>query len=291
MIKKLFQTGCPLCYLGLVCAITLLAGCDSQSYSSPEGYDLRKPEKAELGKVLNEISGISYNLNDSSLLAIADSKKKIFEISLKRGKLRDYTDDIVGPDQDLEDIVNLEKAVYLLSSKGQIYEVPLGGDTATVNAYTLPSQGKNDFESLYFDASVNSLILLCKSCASDKGQQRRSAFRFDLETKQFDSTEFFSISTNDVRKILKNDDAKFDPSAASIHPLNKRLYILSSAGNLLVVADTRGKIIEAFNLNPDEHPQAEGIAFAPNGDMFITNEGKFGTPTLQVFKYQTGKKK
>jgi hypothetical protein len=66
---------------------------------------------------------------------------------------------------------------------------------------------------------------------------------------------------------------------------------LSSAGNLLVIADTRGKIIEAYNLDPDLFPQAEGIAFAPNGDMFITNEGKNGPPTLQLFKYQNSKNK
>jgi uncharacterized protein YjiK len=58
-----------------------------------------------------------------------------------------------------------------------------------------------------------------------------------------------------------------------------------------VIADTRGKIIEAYKLSEQQFPQAEGIAFAPNGDMFITNEGKFGAPTLLEFKYQNGKKK
>jgi hypothetical protein len=66
---------------------------------------------------------------------------------------------------------------------------------------------------------------------------------------------------------------------------------LSSAGNLLVIADTRGKIIEAYHLNEEQFPQAEGIAFAPNGDMFITNEGKYNAPTLQEFKYLNGKNK
>jgi uncharacterized protein YjiK len=69
------------------------------------------------------------------------------------------------------------------------------------------------------------------------------------------------------------------------------LYILSSAGNLLVITDTRGKAIAGYNLNPDDYPQAEGIAFAPNGDMFISNEGKQGKPTLKVFRYQSEKKK
>ena len=90
--------------------------------------------------------------------------------------------------------------------------------------------------------------------------------------------------------MLKNDDAKFEPSAAAIHPVNKRLYILSSAGQLLVITDTRGQVAEAYDLNPDLFPQAEGIAFAPNGDMYISNEGKSGAPTLLRFSYlQKGK--
>jgi uncharacterized protein YjiK len=91
---------------------------------------------------------------------------------------------------------------------------------------------------------------------------------------------------------LKNADAKFEPSAAAIHPVSKRLFVLSSAGQLLVVTDTRGQVIEAYTLNPDLYPQAEGIAFAPNGDMYITNEGKYGKPTLYYFPFQqAGKKK
>ncbi|MGZ5191618.1 MAG: SdiA-regulated domain-containing protein [Flavisolibacter sp.] len=244
-----------------------------------------------MGKVLNEISGISYNPNDSSLLAISDSKKKIFEINLKRLRLRDYSNEIIGPDQDIEDIVNLEDSIYLLSSKGQIYEYIMGkSDSATLKSYMLDASGKNDFESLYYDSASRGIVLLCKSCAVDKGKQLRSAYRFDLETKQFDTTAIFNISTADVKKMMKDDDAKFDPSAAAIHPINKNLYILSSAGNLLVIADNNGKLLSGYNLNPDDHPQAEGIAFAPNGDMYITNEGKYGRPTLQLFKYK-GKNK
>jgi uncharacterized protein YjiK len=291
--KEVIQMKCLL-YLsaGLVCTATLLVACGLGDYPSPQGYRLDKPQKSELGKSLNEISGIAYNQADTSLLAISDSKKKVFEISLKKQKLQDFTDNVVPADQDLEDLEVVGGQVYLLSSKGLIYKVPAHAkDTTGVSGYELNVQGQNDFETLYYDPSVNGLIMICKSCSFEKGKHTRTAFRFDLDTKTFDSTAFYTISTDDVKKLMKNDNAKFDPSAAAINPLNKRLYILSSAGNLLVVTDTKGKVIEAYNLNPDEHPQAEGIAFAPNGDMYITNEGKYGKPTLQVFRYQNGKKK
>lgn len=288
-MKQLIQTKCPiLLWTVLVCTITLL-GCKQQSYKSPEGYDINKPEKENLGKVLNEISGICFNNDDNTLLAISDSKEKVFLINIHKQKLKDYTDKVVGPGSDIEDVVKVDSAVYLLSSKGIIYEV--GAKKDTVRSYTFPSGDQNDFETLYYDPSVKSLVMVCKKCPVDKGKDMRSAFRFDLAKKQFDPSAFFTFSTAEVKTLLKDDNAKFDPSAAAIHPVNKRLYILSSAGNLLVIADTRGKIIEAYELSPEQFPQAEGIAFAPNGDMFITNEGKYGAPTLQMFKYHNGKNK
>jgi hypothetical protein len=60
---------------------------------------------------------------------------------------------------------------------------------------------------------------------------------------------------------------------------------LSSAGQLLVIADTKGRVEEVYPLNPDKFPQAEGITFAPNGTMYISNEGKYGHPTLLMFPY------
>jgi len=290
MMKQLLQTKCPVTlWTVLVCAITLSPGCKGQSYASPDGYDLDKPQKDNLGKVLNEISGITFNEDDNTLLAISDSKEKVFQLNVDKLKLKDYTDKVVGPDTDLEDIVKVDSILYLLSSKGVIYEV--GPKADTVRTYTFPSDDQNDFETLYYDPSAKGLIMVCKKCPADKGRDMRSAYRFDLTKKQFDPSAFFTFNTEEVKQLLKDDNAKFDPSAACIHPKNKRLYVLSSAGNLLVIADTRGKIIEAYQLNADQFPQAEGIAFAPNGDMYISNEGKYGSPTIQIFKYQNGKNK
>jgi uncharacterized protein YjiK len=293
MMQRSVQTKCPLLLLAChVYAATLLLACNDRSYNSPEGYDLKKPQKMELGKVLNEISGLTWYPENNALLAISDSKEKVFEINIEKRKLKDFTDRIVGPQNDLEDLVRVDSTLYLLSSKGIIYEVPRDKRAENVRAYTFPSDQVNDFETLYFDPSVNSLVMVCKTCAFEKDKDAHSAFRFDLTKRAFDSSAFYIIDDNEVKKMVKDDKAKFKPSAAAIHPLNKKLYILSSAGNLLVITDTRGQVLEAYNLNPDEFPQAEGIAFAPTGDMYISNEGKYGgRANLDIFPFQQGKKK
>lgn len=292
-MKQLIQTKCPTLLLALlVYAVTLLSGCKGEGYGSPQGYDLNKPREMQLGKVLNEISGLDYMDEDSMLMAISDSKEKVFGIDLKTKKLKDLTDKAIPKDSDTEDVVFLNDSIYLLSSWGEIRVVAPGArDTLGLDRYTMNLDGTNDFETMYHDPTAKALILICKTCENEKRQGIRTAYRFDLQTRQFDTTAFFTISKTDIESLLKDTEAKVDPSSAAINPIDKRLYILSSAGNLLIVTDTRGKVIEAYKLNPDKFPQPEGIAFAPNGDMYISNEGKYGKPTLLFFKHQTGKKK
>jgi len=286
-MRKLFQTQCLsfIVLLFLVISIACIA-CGEQASSSPRGYNIRKPVKSELGKDVNEISGLTYNAEDTSLLAVSDSKRKVFELDLLRMKLKDYSEKIYKQ-EDFEDLVKIDTTIYVLISNGTILAMPLQvKDSSATVAYPFWSEDKNDFETMYYDSSVNSLVLICKTCEVDKDGKVRTAYRFDLTGKTFDSAAFYTISRQDVKAAMKNEDADFKPSAAAIHPIDKRLFILSSAGMLLVIADTRGNVQEAYSLNPDLHPQSEGIAFAPNGTMYISNEGKYGKPTLLMFPYR-----
>lgn len=286
-MRLIFQTLCP-AFAALLLVCTLLAlqmGCVQQNDSSPNGYDLRTPQKRALGKVLNEISGLTYNTDSNALLVIADSKRKVFSINLKTQKLSDYAEKF-SEQADFEDLVILGDTVYVLISNGTILAVPQGAkDSSTTRTYPFWSTDVNDFETLYYDLTVKGLVILCKTCAHEKGQGIRTAYRFNLPLKKFDSTALYTISSDSVKAAVKNNGATFKPSAAAIHPMNNQLYILSSAGKLLVITDMRGKVLEAYNLNPDKNPQAEGITFSPNGTMFISNEGKYGKATLHIYPY------
>lgn len=283
---KSFQTQClPLLGWLLGCALTLCTGCKDDGYSSPPGYDLNEPDARQLGKVLNEISGLAYVPDSNTLIAISDNKKKIYGINPRTNQLRDVAEDFYGT-QDYEEVVYTDSLIYALISDGTILGVPPGAqDSNKLRTFPSPFTGKNDFETLYYDPSANGLILMCKSCAHEKGQSTRTAFRFDPATGRIDSAAYFTVDEQKVKELVKNEDADFKPSAAAIHPVTGQLYILASAGNLLVVTDLKGGVQQAYLLNPDQHPQAEGIAFAPNGDMYISNEGKYGVATLQIFRY------
>ena len=282
----LFQTQCPgiLPVVFLWVCLTCIS-CKDNSYGSPKGYNIQEPDTRELGKSVNEISGLTFNTDDSTLLAISDSKRKIFQIDLNREKLRDYAEKMYTQ-SDFEDLVKIDTTIYVLISDGTIISMPLHvADSSRTVVHPSPFRGKNDFETMYHDPDANGLIVVCKECEEEKGQHKRTAYRFDLTEKAFDDSPFYSVSTNEIKALVKNDDANFRPSAAAIHPIDKNLYILSSAGSLFVKTDKKGKVFEAYNLNPDIYPQPEGLAFSPNGTMYISNEGKYGTPTLLVFPY------
>lgn len=275
---------CPAGLIILLLVIMLCSACSEGSYSSPPGYDMHRPVKRELGKSLNEISGLAFVPREDALLAVSDNKRTIYRIDLRTQKLTDKVKTFYEQ-ADFEDVVQAGNSVFVLVSDGSIVEVPLQYPDS-VNVYRLNLEGKNDFETLYFDPAAKSLVMICKTCDSDDGKGIRSAYRFDLPSRGFDATPYYTISSERVKAAFKNSDAEFKPSAAAIHPIDKRLYILASAGQLLIITDTRGQVQEAYRLNPDHHPQAEGIAFAPNGAMYISNEGKYGAATLQMYSYK-----
>ena len=286
-MNKLIQTQCLPRFLGMgLSACLLLSACTSEDLRGPAGYDMKNPVERELGKVLTEISGLNYNSDSNSLLAISDNERNIFEINLKNEKLKDYAVKFYEK-ADFEDLVKVDDTVYVMISDGTLIAVAEDAtDSSGIKVYPFWSKDKNDFESLYYDPQAKGLIMLCKECEADKEKDVRTAYRFNLPGSNFDSTAFYTISRDSVKEMMKNDDADFKPSAAAIHPIEKRLYILASAGQLLVITDLKGTVQEAYNLNPDTHPQAEGIAFAPSGTMYISNEGKYGKATLQVFPYK-----
>jgi uncharacterized protein YjiK len=258
---------------------------------SPRGYVLPRPKKMILEKKVNEISGLFYLQNENAMLAISDNKQKIYRIT-PTGEVSSYIEEDFGPQEDYEDVVRVDSSVYVLISDGTIVEINRTDSGLNVKNYPFWSKEKNDFETLYYDAAANSLVVLCKFCKEGGDVTDPNAYRFNLAGKRFDTIPYYTISSKEVMNILKDGQADLKPSAAAVHPREKRLYILSSAGHLLVVTDFKGGVQEVFRLNPTLYPQAEGIAFAPNGDLYISNEAKLGKPTLLHIPYKpSGKEK
>lgn len=266
----------------------IVAGCQSKRVIyTPKGYNITKPEAIELGNKLREISGI-YWINETTMLAQNDESGKIFTINPKNLQDFNYPTVVFGEKNDYEDVVQVDSSAYLLVSTGQIIQVPgysRGGDVPGTLVASLQGT-KNEFETMYYDKEINSIIMLCKSCHKEK-DQIRTAFRYDVAARKLIDTPYYTIDINVIRKKLDDNRAEFRPSAAAIHPLQNKLYIVSSIGKLLVITDKKGNVEQAMPISSILFPQPEGMTFAANGDMYISNEaGTEERATLLKFIYK-----
>ncbi|HEY0731278.1 MAG TPA: SdiA-regulated domain-containing protein [Chitinophagaceae bacterium] len=283
--KKIFITTTAWCIM----VSLLFTGCDMFfTPKTPLGYVLPRPKKTILDKKLNEISGLYYLEETGGILTISDNKQKVYHLTLD-GKVTDYLGADFAEQQDFEDILKVDSSIYVLVSNGTILSVNKSDSEIITERHPFWSTQKNDFESMYYDDSAKSIIMICKSCAHEKGKNIRTAYRFDLESMRFDTAVYYTINAKEVQNYLKDGVVKVNPSAAAIHPIEKRLYILSSSGNVIIVTDLKGKVQHVSRLHPTFYPQAEGITFAPNGDLYISNEAKLGKPTLLRIPYKYGK--
>ncbi|MBS1920130.1 MAG: SdiA-regulated domain-containing protein [Bacteroidetes bacterium] len=260
---------------------------NDKNVSAPKPmYDFSKPDEImTLGNHLHEISGISYIAGQDILLAENDEKGEIFKVDFKNKK-DDFDKLKFGGHGDYEDIVHTDTADYLLISSGTIVQVLTknGGITGT-REFALQLKGKNEFETLYLDSSGHNLMMLCKQCTHEKDKVR-SAYRFDLATLQFSNEPVYDVNLDIIRMRLNDPAAAFKPSAAAINPVTGKLFIVASVGKLLVIADKNGNVENVFRLDPKLFNQPEGITFAPNGDMYISNESGDGAATILKFIYK-----
>jgi uncharacterized protein YjiK len=272
----------------LLTALIAIAGCTSSGKDekpSPPEYDLNHPKIIKLGDKLNEISGLVYYPKDSGVFAIVDEVGVLFKIILK-GEKPNVQQWHFAEHSDYEDLVLLDSVFYAMKSKGDVIAFKfVTTDSVSAQEYDIPAQGKNEFESLYYDSSIHKLVLLCKDCEADN-KSKVSTWAFDPVSRSY-SEGPYTIDAAAITQESKTEKKKFKPSGAAIHPVTGELYIISSVNKILVIADTRGKVKRVYPIDSDVYKQPEGIAFTPSGDLFISNEAAGeGLPNLLYFPYK-----
>src|SRR5258705_4590819 len=143
-----------------IAAFNFSCGREKNKTESPSGYDFSTGYRYTLPSLLNEISGLSWFSKDSSVFAINDEKGFLFKIhftsplKIERWKF--------GNGADYEDIVLLDSSFYVLKSKGSIERFKFNpGDSISVEPFPIPAQGKNEFETLYYDDLLHRIIVIC----------------------------------------------------------------------------------------------------------------------------------
>jgi uncharacterized protein YjiK len=88
-----------------------------------------------------------------------------------------------------------------------------------------------------------------------------------------------------VMNIMGKAKIDIRPSAAAIHPKTGDLYIISSQDKLLIIMKD-GVVKASYKLPKKTFRQPEGLTFAPNGDMYISNEAAEAIANILAFRYK-----
>lgn len=267
----------------LILLILSLAACSRLSGKAFKpgipGYREHDKKLFVLNKKLLEISG-QVSLNDHQFVAIEDEDGKLNFFGLsKEDPLR--TQKFAGKG-DYEDIAKTEEGYYVLESNGDLFYIDSNANTKTEH-YKFKLEKKIEFESLVYYPSIRKLILITKDHALSR--DAIYGYSFDIRSRQYDERPYFIIPKREILRKMKDYSAEFKPSGAALHPITGKLFLLASIGKQIIICSPKGQPERAYDLNPDQFQQPEGISFASNGDMYISNEGLQGKATILKFPY------
>lgn len=270
----------PTCAI-LVIALSIGNGCtQSKAYTSPAEYNLNAPIIHKLEKKLTEISGISFKPGDDrQFFAIEDEHGKLYRISPDGSVLGRSNFAKKG---DYEDVAVTSAATYILRSDGTIFLTTIPSSDADISSTpiedVLPA---GEYEGMAVE-SDKSLVVLCKDCKIKGTKGKVIIYHIAIE----DSSHLKASSPTEVQVLDESKGDEKERIAASgiaRNPLNGKWYIISSVNKLLIVLNSDFSAPVKYNLDPALYPQPEGICFDSKGNLFISNEGGGGHPTVLQF--------
>jgi WD40 repeat protein len=289
----------------LVVVAFLILDCNPSNLKNEPytGYNLTSPDAILiLPDILHEISGITI-IDSITVACIQDEKGIVFIYNIRKNEIKSQLNfHIKG---DYEDIVRVGRNLYILRSDGALFEISdFESENCHLDLFETGIPAK-DNEGLCYDMDNDRLLIACKGRTGkgDENKDKRSIYSFDLATKTLSAKSAFTFDVNALLKFalknkikLKTRKIKKDPvpepvlkfrtSAICIHPVTKKLFLISSEDHLLFIFDINGRIEHVEKLNHKMFIQPEGLTFTNNGDMLISNEGRDKSPTILRFNYK-----
>jgi len=275
-----------------VCGFLILCQCaqkksNTMSEKFLHSYSMDEMKTVSLNTELSEISGLEW-VGEDQLWAVEDESGEIFRIDPMTGEVIQKMK--FWEKADFEDLVVIDGTAWVLQSNGDLFRVqdPVV-TTGKATQFEFPNIGKRDMETILASENGKAIWIFCKNCEIDKGSEGASVFRFDLESLQFNSQPFHKLEQKDLKSLLQNQKSKppkIQPSAAAYHPIDKKIYMISSAGNWLSILDADLNPLEMHWLDTKLFKQPEGITFDPDGNLYISNEASGGKPNLLFFPYK-----
>jgi len=245
--------------------------------SSLKSYDFEKETATrwKLSNRLREISGLAMT-NDNRLLAHNDEQGIIFEIDYRNGAivkafgLGDLGKPIAG---DFEGIATVDTLIYLVTSSGRLYECREGvdGETVLFNVYATGVGREYEIEGLAYEPNQRTLLLMSKNPLSPELQGQIAIYHWSIDTKQLVEDGPTVIPIIDFARHIGG--RKFQPSGIERSPVSGNYFVVAARQSAIAEITPSGKVIAVMKFPADWHRQVEGITFAPDRALIVSDEG------------------
>jgi uncharacterized protein YjiK len=261
-------------------------------------YDLAgEPSWEEkLPKQLDEISGLAFS-GDGRLFAHGDQDATIWQLDPRSGKLlKTFAVAATGKDPDLgkkeaksgpltgdfEDIQIVGDRFFLISSNGVLIEFREGADGASV-PYTAHDTGLGkqcEIEGLAWEAGSRSLLILCKVPHQDRYRNQIVIFAWLPDREAADTAPRLRV---EYSSLTGTGERNFHGSAMAVAPGDRSLVLIAGPQKSFAELALDGQVLSSGGLEGKAHRQPEGIAFAPDGTLLVSDEGAGKRATLSGY--------
>ncbi|SDY04168.1 SdiA-regulated domain-containing protein [Hymenobacter psychrophilus] len=270
-------------------------------------YDFSRPAATYTMPVeLAELSGIAFSGN-GQLTGVEDETGRLYEYSLADRRVTSTVD--FGPAGDYEDLARVGGDWLVLRSDGTLFRHSASG----TQQYQTGLTTENNAEGLTYDARSKTLLVACKGApGGNLTATKRAIYRLDPTTYKVQTPAAYLLDVDAIvasvpkpggadtapeitKKNKRGKEDKhmsglkgFAPSAVAVHPRTGHVFVLSARQNALVELNEAGKLLAAAPLPGNLFPQAEGLAFTPEGDLYIATEAgkKSGQAMVHLFHEQ-----
>lgn len=270
----------------LILCVTLFCACEPKKKAQTENetatiqnvklpYDFENPtEKYDLPDKLKEISGLSY-YKKNQLVCVNDEQGKIFIYDINDKKIVNKIP--FDKDGDYEGVEVVDDEVFVLRSDGKLKGFKIG--EAFEREIDCSEPEVIEYEGLGYDSKSKYLLLVAKERTKDV-DDKKMVYAYDFDRKVL--FKHISIPVEQVKDEANGKD--FKPSGIAVHPQTGQVFIIASSGKKLLILSEKGQKEALISLNSKVYRQPEGICFSPDGQLFISSEGKDGDGYILRFE-------
>lgn len=258
--------------LGVLCGVVVAAPAAAAPQAASTLLDRhdfsRRTARFDLPGRLDEISGLAFT-RDGRLFGHDDERATVHEIDIETGEVGKRFSLGDPPRRgDFEGMAIAGERFFLITSRGILYEFREVGDRerATYRVTDVGLGAVCEIEGLAYDESDDALLVACKVSERPRGA-------IVIHRLPLDGTRgpLPSIIVDRAQLRAHEVEPDFEPSGVAVDP-SGTLVLTSGSSEALIEVDRTGRVLAGIQLSHDRHSQPEGVAFGPDGALYIADE-------------------